>query len=158
MKDESLKELVSRIHQELDEIRHVLLRINEGWERARRSNDDYYIDGVALNLHGFYAGFERIFVRIAEVIDGDLPQGEAWHLLLLQQMLDEVPNVRPAVISIEAGNMLNEYRGFRHIVRNVYTYKLDPAKVGKLVLSAQTTFTKLNAELLAFASFLEQGQ
>jgi hypothetical protein len=158
MKDESLKELVSRIHQELDEIRHVLSRINEGWERARRSNDDYYVDGVALNLHGFYAGFERIFVRIAEVIDGDLPQGEAWHLLLLQQMMDEIPNVRPAVISIEAGNMLNEYRGFRHIVRNVYTYKLDPAKVGKLVLSAQTTFTKLNAELLAFASFLEQGQ
>jgi hypothetical protein len=158
MKDESLKELVSRIHQELDEIRHVLSRINEGWERARRSNDDYYVDGVALNLHGFYAGFERIFVRIAEVIDGDLPQGEAWHLLLLQQMMDELPNVRPAVISIEVGNMLNEYRGFRHIVRNVYTYKLDPAKVGKLVLSAQTTFTKLNAELLAFASFLEQGQ
>lgn len=158
MKDESLKELVSRIHQELDEIRHVLARINEGWERARRSNDDYYVDGVALNLHGFYAGFERIFVRIAEVIDGDLPQGETWHLLLLQQMLDEVPNVRPAVISTEAGNMLNEYRGFRHIVRNVYTYKLDPSKVGKLVHSAQTTFTKLNAELLAFASFLEQGQ
>ena len=113
---------------------------------------------MALNLHGFYAGFERIFVRIAEVIDGDLPQGESWHLFLLQQMLEEVPNVRPAVISTEAGNMLNEYRGFRHIVRNVYTYKLDPAKVGKLVLSAQNTFTKLNAELLAFASFLEQGQ
>ena len=28
--------------------------MNEGWERARRSDDDYYLDRVALNLHGFY--------------------------------------------------------------------------------------------------------
>ena len=137
MRDENLSELIERVHAELDEIRRLLLRINEGWERARRSSDDYYLDGVALNLHGFYSGFERIFIRIAEVIDGDLPQGDRWHLLLLEQML-------------------NEHRRFRHIVRNVYTYKLDPVKIGKLVSSAQELFEQLNAELLAFTNFLEQ--
>ncbi len=156
MKDEELTELVRRIRQELDEIRHVLTRVNEGWERARRSNDDYYLDGVALNLHGFYSGFERIFIRIAEVIDGNLPQGERWHLLLLQQMADEVPGIRPAVISTEAGDILNEYRRFRHIVRNLYTYKLDPVKVGELVSSSQNLFNQLNAEITAFVTFLEQ--
>ena len=50
MNDEELKELTARIRQELDEIRRVLPRINEGWERARRLNDDYYIDSVALNF------------------------------------------------------------------------------------------------------------
>jgi len=156
MKDADLKELVARIRQELNEIRHVLVRISEGWERFRRTNDDYYLDGVALNLHSFYSGFERILVRIAEVIDGDLPRSENWHLLLLQQMMDEIPSIRPAVISTETGEILNEHRRFRHIVRNVYTYKLDPVKVGKLVSSAQTLFDRLSAEITAFAAFLEQ--
>jgi len=131
---------------------------NEGWQRARRANDDYYLDSVALNLHGFYSGLERIFALIAEIIDGSLPQGENWHLLLLQQMTAETPETRPAVISEEVSRRLNEYRGFRHIVRNVYTYRFDPAKVEKLVRDAPGLFAQLKAELSAFADFLEQGE
>ena len=155
MKDEELKELTSRIRQELQELGRVLARMNEGWERARNSGDDYYLDGVALNLHGFYSGLERIFTHIAETIDGELPLGENWHQLLLQRMTQEIPGIRPAVISLETGNRLNEFRGFRHIVRNVYTYKFDPDKVEKLIHAAPDLFTQINAELLAFAAFLE---
>jgi hypothetical protein len=154
--DEIIQELVTRIHQELDEIPRVLARMNEGWERFRRSNDDYYLDGVALNLHGFFLGIERILTRIAEAIDGDLPRGENWHLLLLQQMMIEVPRVRPAVISTETGTKLDEYRRFRHVVRNVYTHDFDPVKLGNLVSSASELLTQVKAELLAFAAFLEQ--
>ena len=134
----------------------MLVRMNEGWERARRSNDDYYLDGVALNLHGFYMGIERIMTRIAETIDGGLPQGESWHLLLLEQMMKEVPGIRPAVISTRTGSKLDEYRKFRHIVRNVYTHNFDPVKLGKLVNSVPELFTQVKAEILAFAAFLEQ--
>jgi hypothetical protein len=154
--NEILKELVTRIHQELDEIPRVLARMNEGWERFCRTNDDYYLDGVALNLHGFYMGIERILTRIAETIDGDFPRGENWHLLLLQQMMIEVARVRPAVISTETGTKLDEYRRFRHVVRNVYTHNFDPVKLGKLVSSASELFAQIKAELLAFAAFLEQ--
>jgi hypothetical protein len=155
MKDEDLRELTARIRQEMEEIQRVLGRMKEGWERARRSNDDYYLDGVALNLHGFYSGVERIFAQIAETIDGQVPRGENWHQVLLQQMMDEVSHVRPAVISTEIGKRLNEHRGFRHIVRNVYSYKLDAAKMGKLVLSAQDLFSQLQLEITAFVAFLE---
>jgi len=61
MKDEELGGLANRIRQELDELERVVNRIREGWDRARRSNDDFYLDAVALNLHGFYSGLERIF-------------------------------------------------------------------------------------------------
>jgi hypothetical protein len=157
MTDKDLGGLALRIRQELVELEHVLARISEGWQRARRSDDDYYLDSVALNLHGFYSGLERIFTLIAETIDGSVPQGENWHLLLLQQMTKEIPRVRPAVISDAVGERLNEYRGFRHVVRNVYTYRFDPAKVEKLVLEAPALFAQLNSELSAFANFLEQG-
>lgn len=155
MKDEKVKELIARIRQELDEIRIVLKRMNDGWEKARRSNDDFYIDGVALNLHGFYIGSERIFTNIAELVDGDLPRGESWHLLLLQQMMAEIPEVRPPVISTETGTKLDEYRRFRHMIRNVYTHNFDPVKIGKLVADAFPLFEQLKAEVFAFTDFLE---
>ncbi len=64
MKAADLSGLVERIGQELEELQRILKRINEGWERSRRSEEDDYIDGVALNLHGLYSGFERIFAQI----------------------------------------------------------------------------------------------
>ncbi len=71
-------------------------------------------------------------------------------------MTREVSRVRPAVISIDTGTKLDDYRGFRHIVRNVYTYKLDPVKLGKLVSSSQDLYDELNAEITAFVAFLER--
>jgi len=64
--------------------------------------------------------------------------------------------VRPAVISDETREALDEYRCFRHVVHNVYTFKFDPLKVQNLVEEAPGVFSQVRAELLAFADFLEQ--
>ena len=151
-----LHQLAARIRDELVEIERVQQRIESGWERVQSSNDDHYLDGVALNLHGFYSGYERIFELIATRVDSTKPTGENWHQALLIQMTTEIPGLRPAVISETSHSQLDEYRGFRHVVRNVYTYKFDPAKVEKLVNGVQSTFAEVRAELLAFAEFLEQ--
>ena len=116
-----------------------------------------YLDGIALNRHGFYSGIERLFERIAVQVDGRLPQGANWHKALLLQMIDEVPNVRPAVISEEIQQWLDEYRGFRHIVRNVYSYKFDPSRLERLTLNAPRLFDQLRKEMSAFADFLESS-
>lgn len=148
--------LIKRTRQELDEIQIVISRIHYGWEQARRSNDDAYLDSVALNLHGFYSGFERIFTQVAEVVDDDLPNGENWHKLLLQQMMRAMPDTRPAVISAETERLLDELRRFRHVVRNVYTHNFNPENIGKLVKFADEALERLKAELTAFIEFLEQ--
>ncbi len=108
-----------------------------------------------MNLHGFYSGIERIFEHLAGTLDGNLPQGENWHKVLLVQMSKEVPGIRPAVISLQTLKRLDEYRGFRHVVRNVYTYHFDEAKLEKLVLGAGEVFAQVKMELLAFADFLD---
>ncbi len=151
---ESLQHLEKRIQAELKELEIALERIETGWQRAQTLGDDFYLDSVALNLHGFYSGLERIFVRIAEAIDGTVPKGENWHQALLLQMTKEVAGVRPAVISLGTYERLNEYRGFRHVVRNVYTFQFDPAKVGRLVTDANAVLSQTRRELLAFAQFL----
>ena len=125
---------------------------------ARRgfSGDDYYLDGVALNLHGLYSGLERIFEVIALNVDGRKPEGGNWHQELLRQMSTEILEMRPAVISESCYEALNEYRGFRHVVRNIYTYIFDRVKMRKLVEKTTGLFNQVRAELLAFADFLEE--
>jgi hypothetical protein len=45
--------LAARIRSELRELSELVDRAEQGWERAKRTNDDFYLDGVALNMHGF---------------------------------------------------------------------------------------------------------
>ena len=48
--NEQLRVLAGRIRNELRELTRVVKRIEEGWQRAQRYTDDYYLDSVALNL------------------------------------------------------------------------------------------------------------
>jgi hypothetical protein len=97
-----------------------------------------------------------MFELIATTVDGEMPAGEHWHQLLLEQMASEIGSVRPAVISDVTRQALDEYRGFRHIVRNVYTFRFDPTKMERLVENASAELAQVQAEPLAFASFVEQ--
>ena len=90
--------LARRIREELPELERVIARVQEGWQRAQQSADDLYVDAVALGIHGFYTGIERIFELIASTVDGIVPQEANWHQALLNQMAKEIPHVRPAVI------------------------------------------------------------
>ena len=67
----------------------------------------------------------------------------------------EISGIRPAVISTELKQKLEDYRGFRHVVRNVYTYYLNPEKIEPLVDTVQEIMTNLERELSAFAKFLK---
>ena len=153
----NLQKLASRICSEVDNLKSVTMKIEEGWKRFEQTSDEFYIDSVALNLHGFYSGLERIFELIASVVDGNKPESKNWHKELLNLMASEVPTIRPAVISEAICSRLNDYRGFRHIVRNVYTFKFDPEKVKKLSKEITELFSKVSAELFAFADFLDKS-
>jgi hypothetical protein len=154
--NDRLLRVAERIRSDCQELGHVVDRVQEGWRRAQRTADDLYVDSVALNLHGFYSGLERLFEIVAATIDDDVPRGESWHQMLLEQMATEIPEVRPAVVSQNTRRLLDEFRGFRHVVRNLYTFRFDPAKVSGLVEAAPQLFSQVRAELLAFADFVER--
>jgi hypothetical protein len=152
--NEELLSLAKRISGELGELDRVIERIYEGWRRAQQFSDDFYLDSVALNLQSFYGGMEGIFELVATIIDESLPQGAEWHKALLDQMSIELPNLRPALISEETRKFLDEYRSFRHVVRNIYAFKLSSAKIQHLVESLSTTFAQVKLEISAFIRFL----
>lgn len=66
MKQELLA-LKERIETELADIERTAQRAQEAWKGANRfpEQQEYYLDSVALNLHSFYNGVERIFDAIA---------------------------------------------------------------------------------------------
>ena len=148
--------IAGRIRVDLQELARVVERTGRIWQRAVAATDDYYVDATALNLHGFYAGLERLLEIIADGVDQAKPAGAHWHDDLLRQMAAEVPGVRPPVLSQETRERLDRYRGFRHVVRNVYTYNLDPEQIGVLVKQLAPTMVRVSQDLAAFADFLEQ--
>lgn len=146
----------ARIDSELAEIKSVVERTLQAWDKATKQNDDFYLDSVALNLHAFYSGLERIFEKLASTIDGSVPSAANWHEELLIQMQTEIPSVRPAVISCQLKEALEDYRGFRHVVRNVYSYNLRPEKLKLLVGNLESTFLQACEELVVFGGFLNK--
>ncbi len=128
-------ELVERTRDELDDLERCVQRALSAWQHAQSlpSYQDAFIDSAALNLHSFYTGVERIFQLIARYVDKSLPAGDAWHLTLLQQMSQEWQKTRPAVISSSSAHGLDEFRRFRHVVRNVYAENLIPEKMENLL-------------------------
>lgn len=148
--------IAGRIRAESQDLARVVERTDRIWQQAMTSSDDYYVDATALNLHGFYAGLERLLEIIADGVDQAKPGGAHWHDELLRQMAAEIPGVRPPVLSQETRERLDRYRGFRHVVRNAYTYNLDPEQIGVLVKQLAPTMARVAHELTAFADFLEQ--
>ncbi len=148
--------LAGRIRQSLLDLERVVDRAELLMDKAGRSGDDGYLDGVALNLHGFYAGVERIFEDIARTVEQAVPDGPDWHQDLLLQMSAEVSTIRPPVIGQETRHCLDEYRGFRHVVRNVYTFSLRPARLQELAANLRACYRAVETDLQTFAAFLEE--
>jgi hypothetical protein len=148
--------LAGRIRQSLIDLEHVAARAEQLMARYHQSGDDGYLDGVALNLHGFYGGIERIFEDVARTVDHSIPAGPDWHHSLVLQMSAEVASIRPPAITGETRYCLEDYRGFRHVVRNVYTFNLRPGRLQELTSTLRACYLSVLKDLTAFAGFLER--
>ena len=154
---ELFENLAERIRGEVSDLEQVIERAGQAWQLVQRvqSEQYFYVDSVALNLHSFYSGLEKLFELIARHVDRNLPGGETWHRDLLYQMAQDFPNVRPAVVSQNSAAIADEFRRFRHLVRNVYTINLLPERMEGLVKTLPEIWPTLRAELLAFADYLD---
>ena len=128
---ERVRRVAERIRQELTAIDRIVRRAGRAMAvvRERPEDQDLYLDSVALCLHDFYTGMERIFRQIATGLDEAVPTGRDWHEALLQQMAGERLPDRPAVIADTTREVLEEYLRFRHVVRNLYAFELDPQRL-----------------------------
>ncbi len=67
-----------------------------------------------------------------------------------------IPGVRPIVIKDETRILLEEYRKFRHLVRNIYTFNIIPQKVIKLAKGITRSFNALKKDIKKFINLIEK--
>lgn len=139
---------MTRLRQLKDQIQRVRNEIQTDPARA-----DLFYESLALKLHNFYTGCERIFRLVATDLNGGLPTGQDWHRRLLERMSTERDG-RLAVICLETAHGLQEYLGFRHVVRNVYGFELDPERLTRLLDNYPTMWSQVEADINAFLQWL----
>lgn len=152
-------DLADRIGRQLEDVERTVRLAPGAWEGARHFPDqqEHFLSSLALNLHSFYNGLERIFEVIARQLDPTFPSGERWHRALLEQMGQEIPGVRPAVLSAESVERLDEFLAFRHRVRNLYTFNLEAERLHELLERLSGAWQSARADIEAFRSLLQQA-
>ena len=146
--------LRGQLQQFLGDLQQVVDRSQQILQKYQTTQDEDYVGTLALNLHGFYTGVERCFEEIARQLDESAPSGTDWHRRLLRQMSAELPELRPPVIQKETRQIIDEYRSFRHVVRNVYTFDLQPDRVVALTTKLIATFAAFKSDIEVFCDFL----
>ncbi|MCC5814741.1 MAG: hypothetical protein JJT78_08300, partial [Leptospira sp.] len=96
-------------------------------------------------------GVENIFYKISKYYENNLSK-DSWHSELLKRMKLEIPGFRNRVISDELYEALDEYRGFRHVFRNTYNFRLRKKKEQPLLESLPSTWERLKEEIVIFFS------
>jgi len=69
----------------------------------------------------------------------------------------EIDSVRPAAIEKETYQCLEQYRAFRHIVRNVYTLNLRPDRLEELVNVLPDCLESVQKDLTNFSEHLKSA-
>ena len=148
--------LKQRIEIEVSNVERTAQRVQDAWENAHRfpEQQSYYLDSVALNLHSFYNGLERIFEIIARRVDPIFPSGEHWHRNLLEQMTKEIPEARPALLSAKTLDLLDDFLAFRHLVRSLYAFNLDAERLKHLVDRLPEALSHAKQNITDFCSLL----
>ncbi len=150
--------LANRIPHELTLLEAVVEQCERAKNRSLQNPEDrdLYVAAIALHLHDFYCGVERVLEMIAAEIEGKVPTDSAWHRELLTQMTLDLSDIRPSVLTAEVAQALDEYLRFRHVVRNVYAFRLDAERIMSLVTQLRMTYVKLCVDIEEFICFLQR--
>ena len=117
---------------------------------------DYDRGAIGYLLHNFYNGCENIFRAIAAYFENDLGS-DTWHADLLRRMRLEIPGYRPAVIDDALYRLLDDFRGFRHVFRNCYTFELDWERERLVASRLRPAAALLHTQVEAFLARIEGG-
>ncbi len=146
--------LIGQLQQFMDDLTQVVERSQRLLQKYKATQDEDYVGTLALNLHGFYTGIERCLEEIARQLDETVPSGTDWHRRLLWQMSAELPNLRPPVIQAATRQAIDEYRAFRHVLRNIYSFDLQSDRVANLTEKLADSFAAFRHDIEAFCNFL----
>jgi uncharacterized protein YutE (UPF0331/DUF86 family) len=154
MKDK-LRILVADIQDDLKTITEIQNELNTYTKSLTEPPDRYQKMVIGYLMHNFYNACENIFLNIARIFENSIEPQE-WHKSILKRMKLSIKDVRPAVISERLYKLLNDFRGFRHVFRHLYSDELDWDKEKLLVNKFDNTVEGFIKDIGEFINFLEE--
>lgn len=111
---------------------------------------------LALTLDRSYTSLESILERIAQTLEGGVPESLDWHRTLLRNAGLEIERVRPRVLGPLGLAAADELRRFRHFLRHAYATRLDLAKVKVVARSWLAAAVEIDRDLDRIEKFLDE--
>jgi len=151
----AIRELAADLEAELQRLARLEVAIAQVQSEIAHDPERaaLFYENLALKLHNFYTGSEKILQLVAIELNGGVPSGSDWHKRLLERM-SQLREGRPAVFEPDTARRLTEFLGFRHIVRNLYGFELDPDRVASLVEKYPGMWRDVQSDVTRFVSWL----
>ena len=155
MSENRLQRLTDDLAAQLNEYQQLKTEVANAQARVgTHEPDSFELRAIGSILHDVYHGAEGICQDIAKEIDRRVPVGANWHRDLLDQMTQPLVKTRPVVVQPETAGLLEKYRAFRHVFRNIYGPKLDWTQMKPLLDNATPTIDTFAADIEQFIAFL----
>ena len=151
----SIRTLIAEIKNEVKDLEKLFSDIVE-LEKEHSFDDltEFELRGFSTFLHDYYTGLEKIFIKIANDLNGWAPTGARWHIRLLEQMTIAVDKIRPAIISNEVFHFVRDLLSFRHLFRNIYGFQLEEEKVVDLLEKLKNYHFRIIVDIDGFVKYL----
>ena len=151
-------ELKKKLALFLGEFEHQVSEINSIYAKIEKRLDFLERKEVSMEmvestgywLHNLYCAFEDLFRVVAGFWENDVGTDESFHIHLLKRMQVRIRGIRPALLSKDSFENLNELRGFRHVFRHAYSYGLDDQRVLSLLRHVLSKKDLIMEDLLKF--------
>ncbi|MFP4430993.1 MAG: hypothetical protein ACLFPV_07070 [Spirochaetaceae bacterium] len=155
---EALRLLQGQLEDDYQFIVQSASRHTDMRSRATQSPDvEMATIALAFLIHNLYTAFEGYFLRVAKHFENNLDNA-SWHRELVDRMRIEVPGIRPALISPEFAEDLDELRRFRHRFRNTYKSRLRADRVREVSESAVSVAERFDEFHTRFIDWIRRLQ
>ena len=107
------------------------------------------LSAAAMVLHAFYNGIENVLILIIKYFEGKLPNGNKWHMELLEKAFIPLRNEKQ-ILRNDLQETMEEYLKFRHFVRHAYSHKLKWEQMEYLINSIKNNWDNIKENLNLF--------
>ena len=146
--------LATDLKAQLETLKRIAKRLDERAE-ALTGKDIIPMESVAYQIHNFYNAVEDLLKLVATHFENNISDSGQWHSALLKRMMQEIPEIRPAVLTIETFTALNSLRGFRHFFRHAYEVPINYEQLMVNFNLAKSVLPQLEHDIETFLDTLQ---
>lgn len=125
-------------------------RVEEGLDTPAQ------LDSVAYQIHNLYCAIEDLLKLVASAFENQVGSSGEWHRILLLRLSQPVDGIRPAFLSEESFDLLNQLRSFRHMFRHAYGTDIQPRQLEPNIDIALQAFKLISQDIRHFLEHLTE--